>query len=506
MKRKLWDEHLKKSSGEASTIEEFKVAIGENGYGYTIFSNDNSIKIQSSSARTNPLFNEFNQRKIPTFDEWHEKLGHLTLQQHNCNIQVLIGRRIALEEKLAIERRKFYNKPDCINKKNAQDIEWEIKLTQSEIDYHINQVGSNCDHINKPVTKYCQTCHSNQKTFLDDNNRCLKCGNIFDAGLGPNGFRDYEWMEKRVVEIGDLIFKLENEAVSLLSYCNCRKYDCHKCQEVRNLKEQILILDNERRELKEKINRTDLIPQDKKERDRKEFVEELNKALSERDGQETWEQEETSQEPGGDYSLTSFRERKYKYGEVCFDCGAKSELIITKYIECGICKERTEGDNNWRCEKCNDKKYKHFCKKLKNKPENEENKNNSSPNTINININNNSNAVNSDNNENKKLAQIIQEIEVLKQKIAQLEKTGKNPQKVEELKHQVQNLESQKAQLNQQTSKPVEKNMENEKKETTPNPAPAKPESHKTILLIGGGLLIASALVIGYFIGKNKKN
>ncbi len=33
------------------------------------------------------------------------------------------------------------------------------------------------------ITKYCQTCQSSQKSFFDDNNRCIKCGNIFDTGL-----------------------------------------------------------------------------------------------------------------------------------------------------------------------------------------------------------------------------------------------------------------------------------------------------------------------------------
>jgi len=33
------------------------------------------------------------------------------------------------------------------------------------------------------VTKYCQTCQSSQKSFFDDNNRCIKCGNIFDTAL-----------------------------------------------------------------------------------------------------------------------------------------------------------------------------------------------------------------------------------------------------------------------------------------------------------------------------------
>jgi len=32
------------------------------------------------------------------------------------------------------------------------------------------------------ITKYCQTCQSSQKSLLDDYNRCLKCGNVFDTG------------------------------------------------------------------------------------------------------------------------------------------------------------------------------------------------------------------------------------------------------------------------------------------------------------------------------------
>lgn len=32
------------------------------------------------------------------------------------------------------------------------------------------------------ITKYCQTCQSAQKSFFDDNNRCIKCSNIFDTG------------------------------------------------------------------------------------------------------------------------------------------------------------------------------------------------------------------------------------------------------------------------------------------------------------------------------------
>ncbi|RHZ37562.1 hypothetical protein [endosymbiont GvMRE of Glomus versiforme] len=409
---------------------------------------------------------------------------------------MLVKRRTKLEEELAIERRKFCDKPDCINKKIAQDIEWGIKLTQSEIDYHISQVGSNCDHVKQ----------HNPNSW---EHKCSECNNYTLTDFGsPNGSRDYEWMEKRVVEIGDLIFKLEDEIFTFEKECECKKYDYHKQLKAKALKEQILMLDNERRELKEKINhRTDFIPyDDKKERDRKEFVEELNKALSERDGQKTWEQEESAQESNGDYSLTTILGRKY--GGNCSDCGVKGELIMTKYVECNICKERIEGDGNWRCEKCNDKKYKHSCtllKKQKNKNENEENKNNSPQNTININISNNSNEVNSDNNENKKLEQIIQEIETLKQKIAQLEKTGVNPQKVQELKHQVQNLEAQKqAQLSQQTTKSVEKNQETNKQETITNPVPTKNENHKTILLIGSGLLIACAVVIGYLLGKLK--
>ncbi len=33
------------------------------------------------------------------------------------------------------------------------------------------------------ITKYCQTCQSTQKSLLDDYNRCIKCGNVFDTGL-----------------------------------------------------------------------------------------------------------------------------------------------------------------------------------------------------------------------------------------------------------------------------------------------------------------------------------
>lgn len=69
----------------------------------------------------------------------------------------------------------------------------------------------------------------------------------------------------------------------------------------------------------------------------------------------------------------------------------------------------------------------------------------------------------------------------------------------------MQNLETQKqTRLNQQKPEPVEKKQEIKENETIPNSAPAKLENYKTMLLIGGGLLIAGALVIGYFLGKSK--
>ncbi|KLL03819.1 MAG: hypothetical protein MRECE_8c028 [Mycoplasmataceae bacterium CE_OT135] len=316
-------------------------------------------------------------------------------------------------------------------------------------------------------------------------------------------------MEKRIAEISNSIIpQLEDDIFRFERECECKKPDCHKQLKARHLKEQIQMLDNERRELKEKVNNRSRGNGffDYSNEVWKDFFTEIGGAANNKPTKEEWEQEKSSQGPNEDYSLTTITGRKY--GGSCFDCGATGTVEMITYFSCDLCGEKNEGDVNWRCEKCNDKKFrKHSCKHQKKENEREKDKTNPSQSPINITINNNVGQGNGDNAlENKKLEQIVQEIELLKEKIAQLEKTGSNPQKVQELKHQVQNLETQKqAQFNQQKPEPVEKKQEIKEKETIPNSAPAKPENYKTMLLIGGGLLIAGALVIGYFLGKSKK-
>src|SRR5437879_3323084 len=144
-------------------------------------------------------------------------------------------------------------------------------------------------------------------------------------------------MEKNIAEIGDLILKLEDEMLRFERECECKKPDCHKQLKARHLKEQIIILDNERGELlKEKINNrpNNNFSHDKKSKEEFDQEKQMHNQFSEK------------KETDKDYSsFTAIRGRR-KFGETCFDCGAGGKMKMIIYTECGKCGERIEGDSN----------------------------------------------------------------------------------------------------------------------------------------------------------------
>lgn len=102
--------------------------------------------------------------------------------------------------------------------------------------------------------------------------------------------------------------------------------------------------------------------------------------------------------------------------------------------------------------------------------------------------------------ENKQLTQILQTIQSLEIRIAELEKSGNNPQQVQVLKQEVKALETQKqAQLAKSDTsiknKPTNKQIINNS---------AKPSLVIFLLIVGGLLVISAALAIGYLLRKDK--